>query len=217
MSEHQIANAIMPGDLVFDIGSNIGGRAEWFLLHGANVVCVEPQPAMIQVLKSKFDNKPNVIIVDKALGNAVGNLPMSICSELPVLSTLSESWKRGRFANLKWDQTIEVEVTTLDLLVAKFGTPRYVKIDVEGFEKQVLAGLLRRIVIVSFEFTSEYINTASDMVEHLIRICYRKFNFSGGEDAHFELPRWTPYYDLIPELRAKCQSRGDYWGDIYAN
>jgi FkbM family methyltransferase len=217
MSEHHIVNSILPGDFVLDIGANSGEKAEWYVKRGIRVVCVEPQPDMIRRLNARFSGNPTVAIVGKALGAEVGELPMSICSESPTISTLDEGWKQGRFADQKWDSTVMVQVSTLDLIVAEFGVPRYTKIDVEGYEKQVLSGLSARVGIVSFEFTSEYIANAFDIVGMLVRLGYTKFNVSTAEDPHFMLPQWVPFHSLILQLSALCQKDGDAWGDIYAN
>lgn len=217
MSEHQIVNSILPGDMVLDIGANSGEKAEWYVKRGIRVVCVEPQPDMIRRLNARFNGNPLVEIVGKALGTSVGELPMSICSESPTISTLDEGWKKGRFADQTWDSTVMVEVSTLDLVVARYGVPRYTKIDVEGYEKQVLSGLSSRIGIISFEFTSEYIANAFDIVGMLVRLGYTQFNVSTGEDAHFMLPQWVPFHALVLQLASLCERDRDAWGDIYAN
>ena len=63
----------------------------------------------------------------------------SVCAT-NTISTFSEEWKQGRFADYKWDRKVIVEVGTLDELSALHGTPKYCKIDVEGFEDRVLTG-----------------------------------------------------------------------------
>ena len=45
------------------------------------------------------------------------------------------------FAHVRWDAETEVEVTTLDAVIAREGRPRFIKIDVEGAEYTVLTGL----------------------------------------------------------------------------
>ena len=85
---------------------------------------------------------------------------MSINTKQPVISTFAAHWKTGRFSNSNWDKKIMVDVTTLDDLIIKFGEPNYIKIDVEGFEHEVILGLTKKSGIISFEFTSEFIDDA---------------------------------------------------------
>jgi FkbM family methyltransferase len=53
---------------------------------------------------------------------------------------VSATTESGRFANIARDSALEVEVTTLDALIAQHGVSAVVKIDVEGFERKLLAG-----------------------------------------------------------------------------
>jgi FkbM family methyltransferase len=217
MTAHPILSAIFPGDVVFDVGANAGDKAQSYLDRGARMVCIEPQPEMISRLKQRFSTNPNVDIVEKALGRRPCEMSMSICSESPTISTLSDAWKKGRFADQTWDQSVMVSVTTLDQIVSEYGIPRYTKIDVEGFEKEVVSGLSRRLGIISFEFTSEYLSDAFEVLGHLIGIGYSNFNVSIGESNSFALSNWVKYYDLVPILLQNCQQHSALWGDIYAN
>ena len=47
---------------------------------------------------------------------------------------------------------MDVAVTTLDALIARFGVPAFIKIDVEGAEPDVLAGLSHAVPVLSFEY-----------------------------------------------------------------
>lgn len=213
---HIISNTLTPGDTVFDIGANLGDKAAWFSDRGMDVVCVEPQPAMYEHLVNRFADTPGVTVVGKGVGSRRGTLQMSISTREPTLSTFSTHWKQGRFADSQWDATAEVEIITLDDLVQEFGIPRYCKIDVEGYEAEVIKGLTRKLGIVSFEFTNEYMNHAFAVIEKLIALGYRKFNLSLSENDSFHFPQWIPYYELVTVLQASRTTEG-LWGDIYAN
>jgi FkbM family methyltransferase len=212
---HVISNAILPGDLVFDVGAHNGEKSAWFLRRGARVVCVEPQPAMVARLKSRFADNGDVVIVPKGLGRAPGRLEMSINSQQPVLSTFSEDWKTGRFAGLTWDKKVEVEITTLDQLVFAHGVPRYTKIDVEGFEAEVLSGLSTKIGCISFEFTGEYVQTAIGIVEYLAVLGYTHFNISLGESDEFTGPEWLDTAAVVLQLETRARANVKVWGDVY--
>lgn len=217
MIHHQITNLIKPGDLIFDIGANQGDKSQWFADLGARVVCVEPQPAMVRLLKERFQGNPSIKIEQKALGVRPGRSMMSISTSSPALSTLTDHWKEGRFSNVVWDQNIEVEVTTLNNLIEIYGIPRYCKIDVEGFELAVLQGLSLKIGAISFEFTSEFISHAMEAIELLIHLGYKNFNVSLGEQPNFQFSSWEPYYTIVHALisATTTNQKNLLWGDIY--
>lgn len=214
---HEIAKCLVPGDIVFDLGAHFGDKAAALLGRGATVVCVEPQPACVAVLKSRYGNNPQVSVVPKGVGSRVGILEMQINSRSPVLSTFSPEWQTGRFKGEVWDQKIDVQITTLDNLVREYGVPRYVKIDVEGFEYEVISGLTQRVGVISFEFTDEFIGNAERLLRYLENLGYTRFNFSLGERDDFALAAWVPLAQLLPTLREVCTRYPNVWGDIYAN
>ncbi|WFS09109.1 FkbM family methyltransferase [Methylobacterium sp. 391_Methyba4] len=214
---HEIARSVLPGELVFDIGAHAGSKAQWFADRGARVIAVEPQPAMIEKLRVRFDGNPNVTVVPKGLAGEPGELTMRINTQAPTISTFTEHWTKGRFSDMVWDDQAIVQVTTLDQLVSEYGAPRYTKIDVEGFEKSVMLGLTRRIGAISFEFTTEFEAEARDIMWYARGLGYRHFNFSLGEAEEYALADWADVETAIAHLKGACAADSDAWGDVYVS
>jgi FkbM family methyltransferase len=209
---------IKSGDQVFDVGANIGNRTDVFLSLGARVVAVEPQPLCLKHLRRRFGKNPRVSLVDKALGAQAGRTEMHV-SDADMISSLSADWiakvrASGRFGGHRWDKTVTVDVTTLDALIQEFGSPVFCKIDVEGYEFEVLRGLSRSLAMISFEFTPEALEPALASIRRLTQLGPAEFNYSLGESMRWELDAWQAAETLIPRLQALPDPKA--FGDVYA-
>ena len=206
------------GDLCFDVGANLGNRTRCFRALGCRVVAVEPQSRCLKQLRREFGGDPDVTIEPVAAGAKPGKATLRT-SPVHVLSTISMDFvektrKSGRFSTVSWSGTEEVEVTTLDALIAKHGEPRFVKIDVEGFESEVLAGLSRRLPAFSFEWTPEMPENAAACVARLQALGHYEFNYSWGESMRLSRPQWLTADAM---LRVIDEFAGEYnFADIYA-
>ena len=206
-------------DLCFDIGANVGNKTETFLRVAGRVVAVDPQPACVFELTRRFRNDSRVVIVKEGVGAEPGEADMYICEDINVLSTMSPKWiQKSRFASNKrvsWNTKEKIPITTLDLLIARYGRPKFCKIDVEGYELSVVQGLTQPLEYLSFEFMKEFLDDAEEVLTVLSRICPFKANYSLYE--HYDLvhfaKRWRSGSDTIAELRAMEDPK--LWGDIY--
>src|SRR6185437_1669411 len=139
---------VADGDLVFDIGAHVGDRIAAFRRLGARVVAAEPQPALAQTLRLIYGRDRAVTIEQAAVGRTAGAVDLHLNIANPTVSTASDAFidaarDAAGWQEQRWTRTITVPLTTLDELIARHGTPRFVKIDVEGFEAEALAGLTR--------------------------------------------------------------------------
>jgi hypothetical protein len=131
---------------------------------------------------------------------------------------LSTEWidsttRTGRFGELGWSRTIEIDLTTLDRLIAEHGRPKFAKIDVEGYERQVLAGLSTPIDTVLLEFAQESIDAIIACLQHLESIRQVTVNYSMGQEYRLRLPHWVGFAEavaLLHDMRGKPLS----WGDL---
>lgn len=214
---------VRPGCLCFDIGANRGDTTALWLELGARVVAVEPQDENLELLGRRFGADSRVEIVPRALGRDDGSIAelwvcnYSDCSSLspPFVEAVTRS---GRLpASLyRWEDRREVRVTSLDALIERYGLPAFCKIDVEGFEAEVLTGLHRPIPALSLEFTPEFIDAALSCIETLSRLGAARFNYVTGRAWSFALTEWVGSRQMKAILRnlPKTVSRGP-GGDLY--
>ncbi|HYL36140.1 MAG TPA: FkbM family methyltransferase [Bryobacteraceae bacterium] len=208
---------ISPGDLVFDIGANRGDRTELFVQMNARVVAVEPIPGLASRLQSIFRYSP-VSVEAAGVGSRPGTLPLHVCSASECSSFSDEfvdvfSQKHPSF---NWDAVELVPIVTMDALLRKHGPPAFAKVDVEGYEREVLAGLTIPVPALSFEVRPyDSITTASTVSQHLARLARYEFNLSLEESFVYVLPQWVDGDSLLRALR---DLPPDSWNflDVYA-
>jgi FkbM family methyltransferase len=210
---------VRSGDLVFDIGAHVGDRTRAFLRLGCRVVAVEPQPALSTLLKLMHLGNRHVKVVAAALSDGAASVKLAVNTKNPTVSTASADFIQAAKAGAPgwegqiWDRELQVRATTLDALIARHGMPAFVKIDVEGFEDRVLAGLSHAVPALSFEFTTHQKHVAFRTLERLRSLGAYRFNVCLGESWRevFDGPRKeNEIADWLTTLPAEANS-----GDIY--
>jgi FkbM family methyltransferase len=214
---------VADGDLVFDVGANRGSRSRIFHMLGARVVAFEPQPALVSLLRDNFRGTATRII-EAAIGDEDSAARPMFISTQDVLSTLSPEWieamkRSGRFRRVEtWEhnQQISVPVRTLDAVIREHGVPRFTKIDVEGYELQVLNGLTVALPALSIEFTSETPEATTQCIRRLASIADYRFQISLGESMRLELAGWLTADEITSYIDNTLKHQKGVWGDFYA-
>ena len=207
------------GDLCFDVGANLGNRIEPLLGIGAKIIALEPQDMCNSFLKKKFGSK--ITLIKKGVGATNENKTLHI-SDSHTISSFSEEWinemKKNRFKNEDWNNEQVMEMVTLDSLIESYGLPQFIKVDVEGYEYEVLKGLTKSVNMISFEYSiPEQTQNIQNCIHHLQNINPNYiFNFSPGETLQFELNNWLKGMELNKYLSNPNNIVHKDSGDIYA-
>ncbi|MEZ5292882.1 MAG: FkbM family methyltransferase [Vicinamibacterales bacterium] len=207
---------LRPGDLAFDIGAHVGNRTRALAAIGCRVVAVEPQPAVAAALRAVVGRIAAVEIVEAAVSRTPGRARLAVSERTPTVSTLSDDWRDRRrgeagFAGVDWNTSVDVETTTLDALVARYGLPAFVKLDIEGGEPAALDGLSRAVPMVSVEYLPEALDAVTACGERLLRLGTYRFNWTPAESHRLASDEWLALDALVGRLAGTARH-----GDVYA-
>lgn len=210
---------VKPGDLVFDVGSHVGDRIAAFRRLGARVVACEPQPALVTTLRLIYRRDSSVTIEPVAVGGTAGEIELKINVDNPTVSTASADFLKASegapgWEGQAWTRSTTVPMTTLDALIARHGFPTFIKIDVEGFEAEALAGLSQPVAALSFEFTTIQRDVAQACIARCQELGYVRYNAALGESRTLVHDDWQSAEAIgrwLDGLPMEANS-----GDVYA-
>lgn len=196
--------------LIFDIGANTGIKTKVFLTLGEKVVSVEPDRNHVKILKIRFGNNPRFTVLPVAVSDQEGEFDYYYSETASGYNTLNDKWKNSLESNLdkkdvvsvKYDGSYKVETITLQKLISIYGSPDYIKVDVEGFEWNVLKTLNQSIPYISFEANlPEFTNESNLIIRHLVGLDNRySFNYSTNEEL--VLPAYISGDEMIRLLNS---------------
>jgi FkbM family methyltransferase len=200
------------GVLCFDVGANLGRVTEALLELGHKVIAFEPQPQCVREIKARCSPyKHHLQIEETALGDTPGAATLFV-REGSGQSSLKSTWE-GRATG-----TLQVPVLTLDMAIQRFGIPHYCKIDVEGWELQVLLGLSQPIPLLSFEYHQNdgMMQDAYACLDHLHSLARINVNVTPREQSQLVLDEWLDVDEFKAAFKTKFHGREQFlYGDLY--
>jgi len=196
------------GALTFDVGAHNGQFAETLRELGGRVVAVEPNPSLAAEIQAHFTG---IVVEQAAVGSQPGRATLRL-GRYDEHSTLSQEWAEAKPE--RWSGEVEVAVTTLDDLIARHGEPQFVKIDVEGFEAEVVAGLSTPVPALSLEYQHAAPHLSETAAEGIARLGDYRFALSAA--GSYELSEWTGLDECMAELRRRAEADPTGYGDVYA-
>lgn len=217
-----------PGDVVFDIGAHVGNRARALAAIGCRVIALEPQPDFARILRLLFGRNARIEVVEAAVTGAEGDATLSVSERTPTVSTTATAWQEARarepgFGGVEWNRQLRVRTVTADGLIARYGRPAFIKIDVEGGEPAVLDGLTTPVAALSFEYLPGAIGEVRACVDRLALLAATtqppqagsyEYNWSVGESYELASASWLDADALVAALQALGPAARS--GDVYA-
>lgn len=139
-----ITAMLKPGDLAVDCGANMGVVTERLAATGADVIAFEPDPFAFKTLEQKFENLPNVTLINAAVGVGSGTVRLMRADNFgdnpegaSVKSTILDGGRR-----IDAENSVEVPLVDFPGWVAEqvkaHGEIAFVKMDIEGAELEIL-------------------------------------------------------------------------------
>jgi len=213
-SDKSLYSHLLPSNdlLCFDVGANIGRMSEVLLELGHKLVAFEPQEECVREIKARCKPyRERLQIEETALGDSPGSASLFV-RELNGQSSMRSKWE-GKITG-----AVQVPLSTLDLAIRKYGIPHYCKIDVEGWELQVLRGLNQPIPLISFEYHQENgeMQNAFACLERLCSMARIEVNIAPREQSLLSLSRWLELDEFTTTFQAQFKGREEYmYGDLY--
>jgi FkbM family methyltransferase len=171
-------DGVQPGEIVFDVGANIGAFTLLAAKRGAHVHAFEPDPANYEALVSNIKRNDLAVSTEQmAIGDSTGTASFD--------RPPSENSGLGRLT----EKGIPVRIETLDNYCGRRGVfPDLLKVDVEGAETLVLSGARKllstrgapTLIIESNAETLERFGSSTEVLQSVLASHgYRTFAIGG--------------------------------------
>ena len=193
---------------IYDVGSNEGEYSILFkkIFPNSKIFAFEPNSKLCKNSKKKFKNLKNIKILNVAVGNADKYIDLnidensSLTTSLDIKNTKSKTFKVKKF--LYGDQKHKKKITKLiklDSFINYRNKPDFIKIDVEGYEEEILKGLKNnlkniKLIMIEFHFDNLYQGYSPRRIHKFLL----KNKFTHIKSIKFPVLKWEDrfYYRL---------------------
>jgi FkbM family methyltransferase len=177
-------------ELIFDVGMHNGDDTNFYLSKGYRVVGVEAVPALAMAAALRFREaieSTSLVILNQAIAESNGQREFWVCDDNSLLSSLNRMMAAREGAR---HHAEPIQTRTLGSIMDEFGTPHYLKVDIEGYDQVCIAQLKSRVLPKFISIESEAVGEGELLdedhsllsLETLHQIGYTKFKLIAQSD-----------------------------------
>ena len=171
-------------NLIYDVGLFDGSDTAYYLSRGFNVVAVDANPTMIEAAKQRFSKEVSngkLTLLNVGIASARGSSTFCISDHVEWSSfDVSIASRDGNS-----HKPITVTTTPFADILSEYGTPHYLKIDIEGYDRLCVEALegktLPRFISVESECAGDPLKLSDDDATSMLRLLrhvgYKRFKF----------------------------------------
>lgn len=203
-----------PERVIFDIGSNNGDDIPYYLLKAHTVVAIEANPLLCSHIQSRFPNEilSRRLFVENVALTSCGheNVDFYIHKKHHVLSSLSIQGNSDDYTK------ITVKTLGIEELVSRYGTPYYVKIDVEGTDEDILEDLAKLSLRPSYLSAESHKISVFALLSE--RLNYNSFKLVDGKSVPYSYRKTivnSLFHDKPYGYSFPAHSAGPFGNDIF--
>lgn len=206
--------------LLFDIGANRGLYTDANREKYQRAILVEANPSLCTFLEEKYRGNSSIQIANTIISNKPSET--FYISNADTISTVDREWiEHSRFAGTyQWQPVENIPTCSIDTLVTRYGVPSFIKIDVEGYEYNVLLSMTKLYCPLCFEWAEEKKEELLLSIKYLHMLGYTKFTVQQEDKYDYTIrdDEWMTYENTLMMLSGGCDvSRKKYWGMVWAS
>lgn len=156
-------------NLIYDVGMNNGDDTAYYLAKGFRVVAIEANPVLAEETSRRFEGEiatGDLVILNVGVADGEGTFPFYICDFNPEWSTFEELVAKQKGVDF---HQVAVSCRRFRSILDEFGTPYYLKLDIEGGEIFCLRDLIVSDLpdYISFEKTERWTDELLALLHNL--------------------------------------------------